>query len=281
MRNITKYEDDYLQEDFEIYQVEYRRKKILECIDDICPDAILEIGCGMHPLFEFIPEESYKEYTLIEPGDQFYANAVKLGTDSKKIHIIHDFFGKDAIERVQEHYLQQINKIGGGTRLIVCAGLLHEVENPDELLEAIGTISDENTVVLLNVPNANSFHRVLAQRMNIIKSTFEMTERNLIFQQNRVYDLRSFSDIIERNGFQILKRETAFVKPFTHAQMLSMLKNNIIDTQVLEGLYAMSADFPEYGSEIFVECVKTQSVGERKKHEGYHSWSGNCNKKNY
>lgn len=256
MRDISKYEADYQQEDFEIYQVKYRRKKILEYIEEIGPESILEIGCGMHPLFEFLSNELYQEYTLIEPGNEFFANAVKIGSGNEKLHMIHDFFGKNTIGCVQEHYLQQADKLKGATRLIICASLLHEVENPGEMLEAMRMISDKNTVVLLNVPNANSFHRVLAQGMNIIKSTSEMTERNYTFQQNRVYDVNSFSDIIEKSGFRILKHETAFVKPFTHAQMMSILKNNIIDVQVLEGLYAMSDKLPELGSEIFVECVK-------------------------
>lgn len=264
MRNISKYEADYIKEDFEIYQVRYRRKKILEYIDRIAPEAILEIGCGMHPLFEFLSDDSYKEYTLIEPGDEFYANAVKIGFGNKKLHMIHDFFGKSMIERAQEHYLQRADELRGGVRLIICASLLHEVENPDDMLEALRMLCDENTVVLLNVPNADSFHRVLAQRMNIIKSTSEMTERNYTFQQNRVFNMSSFSDVIERNGFRIQRCETAFIKPFTHAQMLSMLKNKVIDEQVLDGLYAMSAVLPEYGSEIFVECVNNRSYEGKK-----------------
>ena len=43
MRDINKYSDNYLVQDFEIYQVEYRRKKIIEQIAKYHPQRILEI----------------------------------------------------------------------------------------------------------------------------------------------------------------------------------------------------------------------------------------------
>lgn len=51
MRDIDKYAEDYVKGDFEIYQVKYRRKMVLEQIAKYKPRKVLEIGCGMEPLF--------------------------------------------------------------------------------------------------------------------------------------------------------------------------------------------------------------------------------------
>lgn len=51
MRDIDKYTQEYSKAGFEKYQVAYRRRKLLEIINKYLPQRILEIGCGMEPLF--------------------------------------------------------------------------------------------------------------------------------------------------------------------------------------------------------------------------------------
>ncbi len=74
-RDIKKYEESYLNNnDFEKYQINYRRKKILEILKKYNPRKVLEIGCGMEPLFI---NDGGREYVIVEPAKQFYDNAVK------------------------------------------------------------------------------------------------------------------------------------------------------------------------------------------------------------
>lgn len=51
MRDIKLYTERYVERSFETYQVEYRRKKVLSEISKYDPASILEIGCGVKPLF--------------------------------------------------------------------------------------------------------------------------------------------------------------------------------------------------------------------------------------
>ena len=51
MRDIKKYTERYKEPNFEDYQLVYRRRKILEILNKYQPLSILEIGCGMEPLF--------------------------------------------------------------------------------------------------------------------------------------------------------------------------------------------------------------------------------------
>ena len=61
MRDISKYVDSYVEyiKEFEFYQVKYRRKMILEWIKNYKPQKILEIGCGMEPLFRWVKDRFY------------------------------------------------------------------------------------------------------------------------------------------------------------------------------------------------------------------------------
>lgn len=64
MRDIDRYEQVYLQDnhDFERYQVRYRRKKMLELYEKLPSSHVLEIGCGMEPLFHFVPQDSFSRW---------------------------------------------------------------------------------------------------------------------------------------------------------------------------------------------------------------------------
>ena len=55
-------------------------------------------------------------------------------------------------------------------------------------------------------------------------------------------------------GFAVEDSGDYFLKPFTHAQMWSMLEAGIIGPEVLEGLMNVVRGFPGAGAEIFVNC---------------------------
>jgi len=246
MRNIAKYTDDYNQPNFEDYQVEFRRKKILEIIDKYKPQTILEIGCGMEPLFQFL-NYKYEKYVIVEPSEVFYDNAVEKADKDKRIICHKNYFGIDHIEFNVEF------------DMIICSSLLHEMDRPQELLDAIRNICTGNTVVHINVPNANSFHRLLAKKMGLIKDEHEMSERNLLYQQHEVFDTASLTGLLAQTGFEVVESGGYFVKPFTHDQMYQMMKNNIIDENVLDGLYLMTEYLPDLASEIYINCKKEEN----------------------
>lgn len=138
--------------------------------------------------------------------------------------------------------------------MIICASLLHEVDQPNKLLQAISYCCSESTMIHICVPNANSLHRILGYEMNIIEDLYAKTEKAKLFQQNHVYDMKQLIDIVTENGLQVIEKGSFFVKPFSHEQMLKMLENEIIDEKALDALYRMGKYLPDFGSEIYVNC---------------------------
>ena len=81
LRNIDNYVKQYLEtNDFEKYQVKYRRKRIIDSISKYNHDSILEIGCGMEPIGFFI--DDLDKYTIIEPSETFANNARNMFKDN-------------------------------------------------------------------------------------------------------------------------------------------------------------------------------------------------------
>lgn len=242
MRDIERYSDNYFVQDFELYQVEYRRKMIIEQINKYCSKRILEIGCGCEPLFQHVGN---KDWVIVEPSELFCELAQKKAEGREHICILQCFF-EDCAEKLAKESFD----------MIICSGLLHEVEEPKRMLESIWAICGENTIVHVNVPNANSFHRILAKNMNIISDVHEKSERNIMFQQNTVFDMDELTEMLTRCGYTILDKGSCLIKPFTHKQMYEMIEKEIINKEVLDGLDYMVRDFPQMGSEIFVNCKK-------------------------
>ncbi len=238
-RNIDDYSEKYEIGEFEAYQVNYRRRLVIEQIDKYHPKKVLEIGCGLEPLFLYVEGV---EFTVVEPSVKFYQNAMQL-KKNKNVNLICDYLNVELAETLEDNY-----------DMIICSALLHEVENPCCLLDAIKTLSNNETVIHINVPNAFSFHRIWAAESGLIDNPFEKSDRNIILQQNNVFDLCRLKEIIKMNGFMVLDEGSYFVKPFAHNQMEILINEKIINENLLDGLYKLSKYFPQYGSEIYVNC---------------------------
>jgi len=114
-------------------------------------------------------------------------------------------------------------------------------------------LCNKDTIVIINVPNANSFHRLLAFEANIIRSIFEPSKTDLMFNRYTRFDKQLLFKLLDYNGFAILNYWTYFIKPFSNEQMERLLKLKIIDKKIIVGFKNMSKYLPDMGCEMFVE----------------------------
>lgn len=242
MRDINRYTDDYLKESFEDYQVFYRRKKVLEVLEKYPHHRIIEIGCGMEPLFAHAEgAEEYDKYYVVEPSPVFFENAKKIA------------YGNNKVTCLKEYFYASKELIEANPDFVICSSLLHEIDDCSSFLEQIYKVCGKDTVVHINVPNANSFHRRLAYHMGLIPELEVFSERNVLLQQKHVFSLKSLKEIVAGLGWEILDSGSYFLKPFTHHQMHKILQENIIDLSTLDGLYNMGeSNIADLGSEIYV-----------------------------
>ncbi len=254
MRNIDDYEKVLYsgENDFEVYQALYRKRRVLESLQSISEGGVIvEIGCGLEPIFQYY--DKYSQYICIEPAKKFYELALKQKKNRNNIILINDFF---------ENVLSEIPK---HVDYIICSSLLHEVENPYQFLSCIKKIADTDTMVHVNVPNAKSLHRLLALCSGITRDIHDISENNIMLQQHSVFDLQTLNDLISRVGaVKIIKQGSYFLKPFTHAQMKKCLDEGILDRNVLDGLYNVIEFIPDVGSEIFIDFKWIDEIKERK-----------------
>jgi SAM-dependent methyltransferase len=243
--DISRYSKEYLSEhnkdfSFESILSDVRRGKVVESLKKYSPSNIVEIGCGLVPIFCEYPY--FKEYYLVEPSEEFINNAKNLAKNRQNITLIQDYF-ENAYQKIRALKID----------FIIASSLLHEVHDPEKLLTSIKDLCNPNTIVHINVPNVYSFHRLLAKEMGIIKDTFDISDTERKFQRSTRFDKKIFLDCIESSGFSILSFGTYFIKPFNNSQMEYLLTSEVADLKIIEGLNRMTKYLPEMGCEMFAE----------------------------
>ncbi len=235
----AEYVKQYDGSEFEPVLVAARRREVLAAISRHPHERLLEIGCGIDPLFQYVPDAEH--YLVVEPVPDFAERARALA-------------GERAVE-VHTAYLAEVIEAARvfAPDFIVASSLLHEVPDATALLREIRSVCTAETIVHLNVPNMNSFHRLLAVEMGLIDSPFSRSALEERFGRHAQFDRALLEGLLDAEGFTVLARRSWFIKPFTSAQMQRMLETGIIDARVLEGLERMTRHLPDMGCEIGVE----------------------------
>jgi SAM-dependent methyltransferase len=236
----AKYADQYARRTFETVLVAVRRDQVLQAMARYSHRRVLEVGCGLEPLFTSC--DGWEQFTVVEPSAEFAGRARSLAEGRGDIRVVQAFF-EDATRQLP----------APPPDFVAVSSLLHEVEDPRRLLRSIHAVCAHETVVHVNVPNVRSFHRLLALEMGLITDLFEASELERRFQRHTRFDMDALSRMVADEGFTVERSGSYFVKPFTHAQMQAMLDAKIIDASVIRALTTMTAHLPGMGSEIFVD----------------------------
>lgn len=255
MRNIDDYTEQYQVDYFELqYKVPYRRKHVLKTVKSFPHACVLEIGCGMEPMLAAMTD--LEKGIIVEPSEAFAARAKTV----QGVSVIQSRL-EDCVNFLQKEEFD----------FVILSALLHEVENPVRFLRAVHSLCNRNTVVHVNVPNANSFHRLLGVKCSICDNIHTLTEENLRMQQHTVFDAKSLDHVIHEAAaadgkeVQICSSGSFFVKPFTNKQMGQCIEKGIITPKILEGLDRMIEFMPDFGSELYVNYRLRDEKAEEKK----------------
>lgn len=252
----NKYINDHESLSFETVLVKVRREQVLASLRKYEHRSILEIGCGLEPLFQFC--DAYDSYIVVDPSREFTSRAKHLARGQCRVKIIQGHF---------EGACQQL--LGESFDFIILSSLLHEVADPKRLLLAVRKVCGEQTVVHINVPNVNSFHRLLACEMGLIDSVFQPSDTEIKFQRQTRYDKELLLRMAAESGFSVLSSGTYFIKPFTNHQLDALLKSGVLAPSAIEGLQRMVKYLPDLGCEMYIEVKKEvphSTTGPRSEH---------------
>ena len=247
MRNLNSYQDQYEDYPFEKTLLKYRKKKIIEILSYYKPRRILEIGCGNDPMF--LHYNNFDEFCIVEPSTNFFENASRVlkNHDQKHRILLRNEFLENDTDFLKDRDFD----------FAILAGLLHEVESPNTMLQSVHSILKRDAILHINVPNAHSLHRLIALHAGLIENISELSESNKRFQQNTVFQLDQIKHLLVENSFEILDYGTIFIKPFTHSQMQKLVDLEILNDAIMDGLFNATSTLSDLGSEIYLNVKLT------------------------
>jgi hypothetical protein len=246
MRDLKDYYNKYIEDNFDHILSDYKRIYVeVELIKKLKPKSIIEIGCGINPLFFHF--EDFEQLTIIEPAGGFCEFVLdKLNNEYSHL--------KSKVKILQKT-IQEVGILVPAPDFILCAGLLGEIPDPVEIVTGIYKISGPGTHTYISAPNENSFHRILAKEAGLIKELAQLSDEQIKFQRFHVFSRQKLIDIATGNGFKVVDSGTYFVKPFTHKQMNYLIKEKLIDMDIILGLGKMIKYMPDMGAEAYV-CLR-------------------------
>ncbi len=238
-----RYAAQYGERSFETLLVAVRRRHVLQWLSHYGARRILEVGCGLEPLFSHY--DDFDAWRTVEPIADFAGRARELAAGDERV-------------KVTEGYVEEQTAVLADEDLdfIVVSSLLHEVGEPLRLLEAVRSLCEDTTIVHVNVPNMLSFHRLLALEMGLIADVFETSDMDRAFGHHGRFDHERLIELLARADFGIAESGTYFVKPFTHDQMDTILRTGAFPPSLLDGLDRMVKYMPNHGCELYANVRK-------------------------
>ena len=88
--------------------------------------------------------------------------------------------------------------------------ILEHVDEPVNLIKKAKNWLVDDGVILIGVPNAFSIHRLAAVKMGLLKSPFELNERDFKLGHQRVYSLDALENDIYKANLKIIEKGGIF-----------------------------------------------------------------------
>ena len=132
---------------------------------------------------------------------------------------------------------------------VVVEHILEHVDDPVALLRLAGRCCAPGGNIVAGAPNAHSIHRLVAVKMGLLASPFELNQRDHALGHRRVYSRDLLREHVAAAGLAIVEVGGVFYKPLSNAQMQSQWTPAMLD-----GFYELGKDFPANAAEIFAVC---------------------------
>lgn len=130
---------------------------------------------------------------------------------------------------------------------IILNHVLEHIPEPIALLKQINIWLAPGGKFIVGVPNARSFHRMVAVKMGMLQSIYSLNERDIQLGHHRVYDMDLLKLHLAEAGFKIKHETGVFLKFLANSQI-----EEWFTPEMIKAFYELGKDFPEFCAEILL-----------------------------
>lgn len=139
---------------------------------------------------------------------------------------------------------------------IILGHVLEHVQNPILVLRHIKQYLSVDGIILIDVPNAESIHRLVGVEMGLIDNVHILNKADLSIGHRRVYDLALLKKDVQQAGLKIKKEGGLFLKFLSNSQITRLLEKKIINQNTVNALVILGEKYPNLAAEIYLVCQK-------------------------
>jgi SAM-dependent methyltransferase len=225
-----------------------RQRRNMAFLNAERPRTVLEVGCGpvLLAAAHGLDRDTIEHWTIVEPAEPFIERAMEVAKRDRRISVVAGYL-EDSVAELRVARPE-------GFDAIVLSGVLHETLEPLRLLASASSLLRPGARMVVSVPNAYSYHRMLAVESGLIDSVFELSQLDSKLGRPVVYDQSSLASLLREVDLHICEFGGIVFKPFTNSQMDILLP--LMDQRVIDGLVSMGSKFPEAAAEIYLIAQK-------------------------
>lgn len=192
----------------------------------------LEMGPADGEMTQFLSKD-FKELEVVDAAEKYVKAAEKLSSNIKGYTSLFEDF-------------QPNHKYG----TIVMSHVLEHVQNPVLVLNRAKEWLEPNGRIIIVVPNADSLHRRLGVKLGMMDDITQLNEQDIEIGHRRVYTRELLDANVKETGLYTVNKGGIFLKMLSNSQMLSFE-----DEKLIEGMFELGKDFPQFCSELFAVCI--------------------------
>ena len=196
-------------------------------------NTVLELGCADGLMTEMLIKHFDK--VVVVDGASKFCREVKSKLENNNLIVICSLF-------------EELN-LSIKFDTIIMAHTLEHVDKPVQIISSAKDWLNDNGVILISVPNANSLHRLAGVKMGLLTKCEELNDLDKRLGHRRVYTQEALRNDIELAGLKIKEMGGVFLKPLTNSQIEEWWTEEMMDA-----FYELGKDFPEIAGEIYAIC---------------------------
>lgn len=191
--------------------------------------SFLELGIGHGKTIELLSQK-FKNVRVLDGDNELVQRYSKIYSNLQ--------FTETYFENFESNILYKF--IGMGF-------ILEHVNEPELLIQKYSKFLQKDGFIFVGVPNANSLHRIIANKAGLLDDIKMMNETDIKFGHLRFLTYQEWVEMFKRCNMEIVVSHGLFLKPFTTKQIETLN----LDEKVYNALGKSAFELPEISNACF------------------------------
>jgi SAM-dependent methyltransferase len=195
--------------------------------------SLLELGLG-HGYSTAFFAQNFSPYKVIE-GSPEMIDRFRSRFESTQVDIVQGYFENfETADRFDN---------------IAMGFILEHVDDPGLIIRRYRRFLKPDGCVFIAVPNSESLHRRLGHAAGLLPDLEQLSQADHDFGHRRYFNLRTLTELVQAEGYDVVKAEGILLKPVTTQQIVQLE----LSPPVLNAMLEVGVEYPDLCNAILLQ----------------------------